>query len=395
MPWKESDIVSERMQFLSRLQAGERMSDLCREFGITRTTGYKFKRRYERYGLGGIPDESRAPKHPRRTSEEICEQVVALRKKHPTWGPPKLKKILTDMHPGIRWPAPSTIGAILDREGLIQKRRKRRRSTSFRDTLGEANKPNDVWCIDYKGQFRLGNGKYCYPLTITDQFARFVHGCEGFDAIRSSDARAVLEETFDTYGLPLAMRSDNGAPFASTGLFGLSRLSAWFLALGIQLQRIKPGCPQQNGRHERMHRTLKAEVTRPAAPNLLQQQQRFDSWVHTFNHHRPHEALGQVVPATVYQRSERPYATPRLEYPLHDDVVTVTKCGHIRLLRRRKGSVFLSSALAGFPVGVRELDSGDWLLTFAQLDLGTVNPQTMEFARADQTKSKTEKTKET
>jgi transposase InsO family protein len=309
-----------------------------------------------------------------------------LRNEHTTWGARKLKDVLTVENPGTRWPAASTIGEILDREGLLQKRTRKRVQTAFRDVLSVPQAPNDVWAMDYKGEFRLGNSRYCYPLTVSDLFSRHVHACEAFERIHTDDAWAVFEEIFDTHGLPSALRSDNGPPFAAPqGLFGLTRLSAWFLALGIRLERILPGHPQQNGCHERMHRTLKAEACRPAEPNCLRQQQRFDQWRQTFNHRRPHEALDRRVPAAVYAPSARRYTKPQLRYPLHDDALVVRSCGHLRLFRgRRRTQVYVSAALSGYPIGIRELDSGHFLLTFATLDLGTVDPVAMTFHRADE-----------
>lgn len=385
MPWKALDIMSGRMEFYVRLARGERMSDLCREYGITRTTGYKFKARYERAGVVGLADQSRAPLRPRRVAAHVREKIVALRCEHPTWGPRKLRKTLATQDPGVVWPATSTIGEILNREGLVKKRSRKHRQLAFRDVLTEPKAPNDVWAMDYKGEFRLGNRQYCYPLTVSDLYSRHVHACEAFERIDTDDCREVFIELFERYGLPRSLRSDNGSPFASArGLLGLTRLSAWFVALDIRLERIKPGSPQQNGSHERMHRTLKAEACRPAEQHILRQQQRFDLWKETFNNKRPHEALDLRIPADVYEHSTRSYAEPKLEYPLHDDAPVVSSSGHVRLLRRRGGQIYLSAAFAGYPIGVREIESGNLLLTFANLNLGYVDPTTMVFHRADQ-----------
>jgi transposase InsO family protein len=386
MPWKESGPMSERMAFVGRLLAGERMSDLCVEYGISRKTGYKFKDRYDRLGPQGLYDLSTRPKRsPRQTTEPIRELILQLRREHPTWGPKKLVAVLRGRQLGITFPAPSTAGEMLARAGLVRPRRRRRQVAVLGRTLSDPRVPNDVWCADYKGQFRLGNGQYCYPLTITDQVSRFIVGCEGFSKIDGIAARAVFEDRFARYGLPLVIRTDNGPPFASRGLFGLSRLSVSWLKLGIVPERIEPGEPQQNGRHERMHRTLKADATRPPAANLLQQQERFDDFVATFNERRPHEALSQKPPATVFRSSERRFVPGgRLEYPLHDDVRTVSSSGHIQILRgRRRGHLFLSTALAGERVGVRELEDGRWLLSFASLDLGWTDPTLKTFHAAD------------
>lgn len=386
MPWETRCRVSERMKFVSRLKNGERMSDLCKEFGISRKTGYKLKERYERLGPEGLFDGHRAPqKIPHRTAGPIRELLIETRKAHPTWGARKLREVILRSQPEVGLPAASTITEILLRAGLVEKRRRRRRPSSPPTGRVEVNEPNDMWCTDYKGEFRLGNGRYCYPLTITDQVSRYILACEGFERIETDAARAVFEQLFKKYGLPKAMRSDNGAPFASRGLFGLSRLSAWWLKLGIILDRIEPGHPEQNGRHERMHRTLKAETTRPAGVTLLAQQERFDLFVEQFNHERPHEALDQGTPADLYRVAPRTWSSisGELEYPLHDDVRVVSRGGHVRILRQRKSHVFLSAALAGERVGLRELSDGRLLLTFVNLDLGWVDPATLRFASAE------------
>jgi transposase InsO family protein len=360
------------------------MSELCLEYGISRKTGYKFKERFEQGGRAALFDLPRTPRHsPARTPEPIRELLIELRLRHPTWGAKKLVSYLTTQHPGISLPAPSTVGEMLARRGLVRPRRRRPQFVASASALTDAKRPNDVWCADYKGQFRLGNGRYCYPLTITDQASRFIIGCEGFAEIDGATARAVFEDRFSRYGLPRVIRTDNGAPFASCGLFGLSRLSVFWLKLGIVPERIEPGEPQQNGRHERMHRTLKQETTRPAAGNLLQQQERFDRFVSTFNDQRPHEALGQVPPATVFTPSERRHGQGgELDYPLHDDVQTVAVSGHMHVPGKRR-SFFLSTALAGERVGIRELPDGQWLVSFAALDLGWIDPTSATFRPAD------------
>ena len=377
--------MSERMVFVSRLLAGERMGDLCAEYGISRKTGYKFKSRYEALGPAGLYDVSRRPRSsPGTTPAEIRALLIEARRAHPTWGPRKLLAIVRRRHPDVQLPAPSTVGGILDREGLVTPRRRRRRVIRLGELRREPLGPNDVWCADYKGQFRLGNGRYCYPLTVTDQASRFIVACEGFESIDGDEARTVFDDRFGRYGLPHAIRTDNGAPFASRGLFGLTRLSVYWLKLGIALERIAPGKPQENGRHERMHRTLKHETTRPAAATLLGQQERFDEWVSTFNETRPHEALEQEPPATAYRPSARGYVPgSEPEYPLHDEVRTLSPSGHVKILRGRSAT-FLSSALGCERVGIRELEDGRWLVSFASLDLGWIDPTTLTLTPADQ-----------
>jgi transposase InsO family protein len=374
VPWKGKSPVDLRMEFIARLNKGERVKDLCHEFGVSRKTGHKLKKRYEELGITGLVDQSRAPKSiPHRTPPEVVELIIARRREHPTWGPRKLKQILEE-ELGRRLPCPSTIGGILFRNSLTERRPRRRERHVHSSTshLTEASAPNEVWCVDYKGQFRLGDKSYCFPLTITDSFSRFILCCDGMAAISEDQAVDSFEMIFRNYGLPEVVRSDNGVPFASNGLAALSKLSAYWLRLEIAPERIRPGKPQENGQHERMHRTLKRETTRPPRTNLLQQQERFDDWVEEFNDRRPHEALEMKRPTDVYRPSERrhPDVLPVPEYPLHDDVRTVTSSGSITLYQRR--IVYLTKALVGQQVGIREEDDGRWLVTFAKLDLGHV-----------------------
>lgn len=371
MPWRASTPVDLRIEFMKRVMGGERVTDLCREYGISRKTGDKFKQRFKRLGAAGLQDGSRAPKViPHRTPPEVVEIIVAERKRHPSWGPKKRKDVL-ERRLGSSLPAASTVGDILVRNGLVEPRKCRPRGRAHPTALREAMAPNDVWCIDYKGQFRLGDRTLCYPLTLTDQFSRYLLACEGMGAISDEAAREVCEEVFRANGLPVVIRSDNGPPFASTGLAGLTKLSAYWMRLGIVLERIRPAHPEENGRHERMHRTLKFETARPARGNLLQQQERFDEFVEEFNHERPHEALEMQRPAEVYSRSQREYPSslPEPEYPQHDDVLRVTLDGNIRFGRRQ---IYLCAALAALPVGVREEPDGRWVVTFMDLDLGHI-----------------------
>lgn len=379
MPWKAKRPVDLRMEMIARIGKGEKLAVLCREYGISRKTGQKFKKRFKDEGLRGLEDRSRAPHViPHKTPPEIVELVVAERKRHTSWGPRKIKETL-ERKLKRPFPAPSTIGDILEEHGLIAPRKPRQRHAPKPTGLREASTPNDVWCIDYKGQFRLGDGTYCYPLTITDQFSRYIVGCEGMGAICEVTARDICEEMFRTYGIPTAIRSDNGVPFASTGLAGLTKLSAYWLRLGIALERIRPGHPEENGQHERMHRTLKAETTRPARQNLLQQQERFDEFVEEFNNERPHEALAMKRPAEVFTKSvtTHPVFLPDPDYSTHDDVLVVSRKGLIHLAGRRQ--VYLANALAGQLVGIREETDDRWLVTFMNLDLGYIEPHSNRF----------------
>ena len=385
MPWKVSHPMTERMHFVTRLAKGERMVDLCREFGISRKTGYKFWERFQHQGVTALQDQPRARKRiAHKTSEAIEQLLVDARTAHPSWGGRKLKDVLERESPGVVLPSAGTIAAILRRRGLVQARRQRRRPSRYAGRLTVAESPNDVWATDYKGQFRLGNREYCYPLTATDLHSRFILAVEALDGTDEEQARVVFEDIFSKHGLPLVIRTDNGTPFSSAqGLAGLTRLSALWLRLGIRHERIEPAHPEQNGQHERMHRTLKAETARPARANLMQQQERFDEFRREFNEKRPHEALEMKRPAEVYRPSDRPLPKPLpdLDYPLHDDTLVVGRNGHIRLPRGRQ--VFLSSALIHQPVGVREELDGRWLVTFVNLDLGMYDPRTGSFDPVD------------
>lgn len=379
MPWKESHAMELRMTFVMRLKAGERMADLCEEYGISRKTGYKFVERYERQGTSGLENASRAPKRiPHRTSAELQSALVQARRRHPSWGGRKLRDWLRKKQPDVQWPAASTISEVLKRHGLIEPGgRRRKRHEPKRGPLRSAGAPNEVWCVDYKGQFRLGNGKYCYPLTATDLLSRYIVAIETCESTDEESARDVFESAFRQNGLPMAIRSDNGTPFSSRALAGLTRLSAYWLKLGIAHERIEPGHPEQNPTHERMHRTLKAETTRPAGQNALQQQERFDRFREEFNQERPHDALFGRTPSELYEISNRalpPAPIPEPTYPLHDDTLMVSRSGHIRLPKHRQ--VFITAALRGELVGLREEPDGRWLVTFVNLDLARYCPRT-------------------
>jgi transposase InsO family protein len=369
MPWKECNRMDERLRFIARLLDGEKMAVVCREFGISRKTGYKIFNRYKDEGLRGLEDRARSPyRHPNKLPFQVETAILRIKREHTSWGAPKIREKLAKVYPMIRLPAASTIHAVLDRHGLVR-RRKRRRYKAQGTELSNARSPNALWCADYKGQFRLGNRHYCYPLTVTDYRSRYLLTCEGLESTQETGAFPVFERTFKEFGLPLAIRTDNGVPFASPhALFGLSRLSVWWLRLGITIERIKPGHPQQNGRHERMHLTLKKEATQPPGFNFLQQQARFDAFVEGYNNDRPHQALGGKYPAEVYTPSAREYHHPEVpEYPFHDRTIRVTQCGRICLGRRK---INLSVVFAGQFVGIREVADSIWLVSFMEYDLG-------------------------
>jgi len=370
MPWKASSVMDERLRFVARLLEGEQMSLLCREFGISRKTGYKIFDRYKEHGLEALSDRSRRPvRYANQLPQQIESLIVSLKQEKPHWGARKIRELLVRRLAGeVRVPAKSTIHAVLDRHGLV-KRMDRTRNRATGTPLSEGAAPNDLWCADFKGEFKLGNGRYCYPLTVTDQASRFLLLCESLDSTREDLACTAFERLFRERGLPLAIRSDNGVPFASpNALFNLSTLSVWWLRLGISIERIKPGRPQQNGRHERMHLTLKKEATRPPGMNSLQQQARFDAFMREFNTERPHEALAMKCPVELYIASARRYdGLPDLAYPFHDRDILVTACGRICLHRKK---IFISSVLAGQKLGIKEVDEGIWLASFMQYDLG-------------------------
>ena len=328
MPWKASSVMEERLRFVVRLLDGEAMTDVCREFGISRKTGYKIFDRYKEHGLEALTDRTRRPvRYANQLPQQLESLIVQLKAEKPHWGARKIRELLVRRLDGdVRVPAKSTIHAVLDRHGLV-KRARERKSRAQGTPLSAGATANDLWCADFKGEFKLGNGRYCYPLTVTDQASRFLLMCEALESTREQPAIAAFERLFAERALPLSIRSDNGVPFASpNALFNLSKLSVWWLRLGIAIERIKPGHPQQNGRHERMHLTLKKEATRPPGANILQQQGRFDAFVQEFNIERPHEALDMKCPAQLYATSTRRYeGLPELSYPFHDRDVLVTK----------------------------------------------------------------------
>ena len=374
MPWRECHTMDERLRFVARRLDGEKMAVLCREFGISHKTGYKIFSRYKGCGVEGLTDRSRRPyRYARQLPFQIEKAIIQLKQEHPNWGAPKIRERLRRKHSEVQCPAISTVHAILDRHGLV-KRRRRRVYKAEGTSLSWPCSPNDLWCADYKGEFMLADRRYCYPLTITDFASRYLIGCEALENTQAMYAFSVFERAFKDFGLPGAIRTDNGAPFASANsLFGLTRLSVWWLRLGIDIERIKPGHPQQNGRHERMHLTLKKEATKPASRNFLQQQARFEEFIRVFNEERPHQGINMRFPAELYTRSPRPYiGLPELEYPFHDRTVTVTRCGRICMGPLK---INLSQAFAGQKVGVKQVEEKIWLVSFMQYDLGFFDHQ--------------------
>jgi putative transposase len=367
--------MDERLRFVARLLEGEKMAPLCAEFGISRKTGYKIFDRYHDCGVEAFTDRSRRPyRQANRLPAAVEAIIVRLKREYPAWGAPKLREKLRQQVSSPHLPAISTVHAVLDRYGLVHRRR-RRRAGPAGTALSRPTEPNALWCGDYKGEFMLANRRYCYPLTITDFASRYLLACDALSTTQERFAFTVFERAFKDFGLPRAIRTDNGVPFAApTALYRLSKLAVWWLRLGIRIERIQPGHPQQNGRHERMHRTLKSEATKPAAANVLQQQARFDAFLDRYNQQRPHQALGMKVPAALYTPSPRVYrGLDELAYPFHDATFTVTHCGRICFHGRK---INLSHALAGQNVGVTQVGEHLWLVTFMQYDLGYFDDET-------------------
>lgn len=366
MPWLETDVIKERNRFVLDYESGLfSMSELCERYGISRPTGYEWWVRYQEQGLPGLLDRARGPKScPHKTPLAVEKALVSLRHKYPKWGPVTLLQRLEKLQPELELPAPSTAGEILKRHGLIAPRKRRARHRHPGRPYVEMRSPNDAWTADFKGEFLTRDHRYCYPLTIADGCSRYLLACRGQRSTAYPGARAGFEAAFREYGLPLQILTDNGAPFASCAIGGLSRLAAWWIKLGIHPVRIAPGCPQQNGRHERMHRTLKAETTRPPAANLAAQQRRLERFRRRYNEERPHRALAGEVPATHYRPSARAYPEhePSITYPGHFKVLKVCANG---CLSWRDRFIFVSQVLAGEPLGLEPVDDGIWSVHFA------------------------------
>ena len=371
MPWKESCAVDQRMRLVAEYELDElSMAELCRKYGVSRKTAYKWLARVAREGLDGLKDHSRAPRHhPNEVAAEIEQAVLGLRAAHPTWGPKKLLRRLQNGDSDRAWPARSTIAELLRRRGLVVPRKRRRRVPPHEHPFASCQGSNAVWCVDFKGWFRTGDGQRCDPLTISDAFSRYLIRCQAVPNTGLDGVQPLFEAAFREYGLPGAIRSDNGAPFASHGIGGLSRLSVWWIKLGITPERIEAGKPQQNGRHERMHLTLKKETASPPAATIRSQQRRFDAFRREFNQERPHEALDLATPASQYECSPRPYPPrmPEMTYPSEWDWRVVRPCGQVRLRGRQ---FFLGEALIAEVVGLEPVDGRYWRAHFGPVALG-------------------------
>ncbi len=371
MPWLETSSMDQRACFIRDHRVGlYTMTELCARYGISRKTGYKWLGRFDEAGRQGLQDRSRAPHRcPHRIADEVAEVICDARRQHPSWGPEKLLAWLAPRRPDLVLPAVSTAGDLLARRGLIPKRRRRRHYAHPGVVPIATREPNDLWTADFKGHFRTRDGVYCYPLTVADQHTRYLLACHGLPSTKGHGARAVFDRLFREYGLPRAIRTDNGVPFATTGLHGLSQLNVWWLRLGIQHQRIRPASPQENGAHERMHKTLKREALRPPRANLSSQQRAFTAFRRLYNEERPHEFLEDCTPASAYRASPRPYTGILLpiEYPGHFLVKRITSAGTFRFKHRL---LFLSHALESHPIGLEEIDDGVWSIHFCHMLLG-------------------------
>ncbi len=374
MPWKVINQMDLKKQLVTdHNKEFFSITDLSQKYGISRPTVYKWLARHEQLGINGLKEQSRAPKScPHRTPAKILKLVIREKLKNRKRGPRKVRAQLKRKYPQLELPAVSTISYWLKKEGLVEQRKKRLHVPPYTEPFAKCNAPNEVWSIDYKGQFYMKNSHVCYPLTASDNFSRFILGCKALEGPRYVPTRGYLEDVFREYGLPDVIRNDNGTPFAGKCIGGLSRLSIWFIQLGIVPERIEKGCPQQNGRHERMHRTLKSDALNEVARNLKEQQKQFDLFRYDFNNYRPHEALNDLTPGDYYKKSDRPYvANPHPPEYKHDYTVRhVRHNGEIKFM----GQMFyITELLSGQPIGLKEIADGLWQIQYGFYALGSVD----------------------
>lgn len=380
MSWKETCVMSERVKFIMACEEGsESFSQTCIRFGISRRVGYKWLNRFKDGGFEALKDQSRAPIKPyNKISEQLSAMILEVRCNHMTWGPRKIIAWLQQEYPDYSWPAPSSAGELLKKNGLISARKKRKRVQPYTQPFGEIAAPNDSWSIDYKGQFKLQDGLLCYPLTLSDNFSRFVLACDGFHRISGHRVMDILTLVFREYGLPRVIRSDNGTPFASTGLGSLTFLNVWLMKLGIVHERIRPGHPEENGRHERMHRTLKAETAMPPKANMLKQRVAFKAFQQEFNYGRPHEALDNERPGWVHTKSNRVYPgyLNEVEYSSDYIVRRVRQNGTIKWCGKE---VYLTEALVAEAVGLLAVSGEEWIVCFGSMHVGILDERLMKI----------------
>lgn len=374
MPWKETCPMTERTELINSWLTGHyTVTELAKIHGVSRKSAHKWIDRFKAFGMEGVADRSRAPHHhPNATPADLIADLLAAKHQHPSWGPVTLIDWLKRKQPTRAWPAPSTAGELLKRHGLVRSRRRSGTTPPHTAPLSHATEPNAVWSADYKGQFTMGDQRRCYPLTLSDNFSRFLIACQGMHRIELDLAKATYIKAFRRHGLPVAIRTDNGAPFASTGLGGLTRLSVWLLKLRIWPERIAPGHPEQNPRHERMHRTLKAATATPPKGNLSAQQKAFNYFRTEYNHERPHRAHHGRTPAEIHRSSSRPYPErlPAITYP---DLFQVRQVRHNGQIKWRGRLIYVAQLLAREPVGLKPVDDGRWELYFAAMPLGILD----------------------
>jgi transposase InsO family protein len=374
MPWRMEKPMDQRVKLISCwLEEESGITELAAEYGVSRKTVYKWINRYREEGVRGLEERScEAHHHPNMTEPSIIERILDYKKKHRKWGPKKIIYNLKEMYPEETWPSASTAGEWLKKNGLVSNRKKRKHVQRYQDHFIACEAPNDVWSADYKGQFHTKDHRLCYPLTVSDNFSRYLLGCHGLEGPRYQETKACFEMIFREYGLPLAIRTDNGTPFAGTGIGGLSRLSIWWIKLGIIPERIAPARPQQNSRHERMHRTLKDSTANPASGNLIAQQKRFDFFRVEFNTERPHEGIGMKRPVEIYRKSDRPYPNriKPVEYPDKFLVRRVKKSGVIKLFGNE---YFVSELLNGEQIGLKEIMDGILQIYLGYYKLGFID----------------------
>lgn len=380
MPWKEESHMDQKTQFVSEyLRDSLSFTELCQRYHISRKTGYKWISRYETDGPAGLVDRSRRPhSSPEQTPDALRRDICDARRRHPSWGAKKLLKLLTRKDPQVAWPSRWTVCEILKREGLVRQETRRRKVGHPGKPTSIITTPNQLWCVDFKGQFKTRDGRYCYPLTVTDRYSRYLIGCQGLLSTETAGAKEVFKQLFKKYGLPAAIRSDNGTPFASTALGRLSELSVWWIQLGIRPELIQPGKPQQNGQHERMHRTLKAETTRLPAANLSKQQREFNRFRREYNEVRPHEGIELQTPGSLYRASSRllPKVLPPLVYPAHFETRLVSKNSGIRW---NSQWVAVSHTCAGLHVGLEQVDHGLWDVYLGPVKLGRLLEESLRI----------------
>lgn len=373
MPWNQTEAMNERVKFIaSYLSEEETITELCFRFGVSRKTGYKWIDRYNSGGVSALEDLDRAPSfHPNAVGEQMVSRILTVRKKHPRWGPRKLLVVLKRHDSDLLYPAPSTVGEILKRNGLITKKRRRFRNSPYSDRLGGYDRPNAIWCADFKGHFPVGDQR-CHPVTISDGFSRYLLRCHALPRPLFAQTRKVFESAFREFGLPEAIRTDNGAPFSTLAPGGLSRLAIWWIRLGIRPERIQPGRPDQNGRHERMHSTLKSETAKPPRKSLRAQQNAFNAFCQEYNHIRPHEGIGQITPASKYYPSTRPYPNilPEPDYPSHFRIAKAYPNG---VISTGTTQWYISGCLGGELVGLEEVNNDKWKVYFGPIALGIID----------------------